>query len=91
MPYIATYDNRYIAEHTCGRDHYGDMTMVRECCVEDAKSHKASVLRNAMTTSHPSYVAFVAAWNSLTDAEMHLVGDIRAVYDNGPAGFKEKS
>lgn len=90
MPYVCEQANRYIGEHNCARYHYGDQTMVRDCCIADAQRYKAMALRNAMTTSHAAYRQFEAAWNSLTDAERQIVGDIVAVYDHGPAGFKER-
>lgn len=41
MPYICvSKDNRYIGEHICDNHHYGDMSIVRPCCVEDAKERK---------------------------------------------------
>lgn len=84
MPYVAIgRNNRYLGEHDCKQYHYGDMSLVRPCCVEDAKRIKALVLRNALTSSHPAYQLFTVAWNSLTDAEMGLVGDIV------PVGFNE--
>lgn len=89
MPYIATDANRYLGEHTCHCHHYDDQTMVRPCCVGDAKARKANLLYVAITTSHPAYVLFEAAWNSLTDAERWIVGGVQAVYDHGPAGFVE--
>jgi hypothetical protein len=89
MPYVATQDNRYIGEHSCSQYHYGKQDMVRPCCVADAIERKRNLLRVAMTDSHPAYTLWCAAWNSLTNAECWIVGDVRAVYDHGPAGFKE--
>lgn len=89
MGYICVIDNRYIGEHSCGRWHYGDQTLVRDCCVDDARAQKANVMRVAITDQHPAYAMFSAAWNGLTDAERALVGDIRPVYDHGPAGFDD--
>lgn len=77
MPYICvSKDNRYIGEHICDNHHYGDMSIVRPCCVEDAKERKTDCIKYALTTNHPNYVIFEAAWNSLTDAEKEIVGDI---------------
>jgi hypothetical protein len=87
MPYVCVYDNRYIGEHDCKCYHYGNQSLIRSCCVDDARKQKANVLRVAMTNQHPAYQMFLAAWNSLTEAECWQVGDIRAVYDHGPAGF----
>jgi hypothetical protein len=88
MPYICVSDGRYIGEHTCRNEHYGNMTLVRPCCVEDAKKYKALVLEKAMTREHPAYKMFVDAWNALTVAEMLIVGDI---YPDGyNNGFKER-
>ena len=90
MPYVLTRDNRYIGEHDCHNHHYCNMNLVRPCCVADARKHKADTLRCAITDQHPSYAMFSAAWESLTDAERWQVGDIRPVYDHGPAGFSER-
>lgn len=62
-------------EHYCGIHHYGDMTMVRECCVSYAKEVKENAQRVAMTDRHPGYRLWCDVWNGLTDAEMMLVGD----------------
>jgi hypothetical protein len=86
MPYICTDNNRYIGEHSCNVYHYGDMTLVRDCCVNDALKYKQMTIENALTTSHPAYKMFTASWNSLTDAEMKIVGDI--VYLGNSNGFK---
>ena len=77
MPYIAIHDGRYLCEHSCGREHYGRMDLVRPCCVNDAREQKKRVLRYALTSSHPASTAFGAAWSSLTATEQRLVGDIR--------------
>lgn len=90
MPYVCEVSNRYIGEHSCGRYHYGDQAMVRDCCVDDARHWKALALRNAMTREHPAYRQFVDACNSLTAAEAVLVGDIEHMWEHGPAGFREK-
>lgn len=90
MPYICTRDNVYLGEHSCRRYHYGDMTMVRDCCIADARKYKALALRNAITTSHTAYRLFAAAYGSLTDAEQWQVGDIMQVWDHGPTGFIER-
>ena len=76
MPYITVHDGRYLAEHSCNNYHYGDMTKVRKCCVEDANKRKEDCLKYALTTSHPNYLVFVDSWNNLTDAERAIVGDI---------------
>jgi hypothetical protein len=90
MPYVATDRNRYLGEHSCNQHHYGDQSLIRECCIDDARKYKALTLRNAITDQHPAYRLFLAAWNSLTDAERWQVGDIVPVYDHGPAGFAER-
>lgn len=72
MPYVLVDQNRYIGEHSCNRYHYGDMTMVRECCVADCQKWAETAKRVAMTTAHPAYQMYQAAWNCLTDAEMAL-------------------
>ena len=88
MPYIATSDNRYIGEHSCNQYHYGNMDLVRPCCVNDCLKYKNMTIEKALTRYHPAYVMFTAAWNSLTDAEMAIVGDIVAIGHN--EGFKAK-
>lgn len=83
MPYITLESNRYIGEHDCGHYHYGDMSMVRNCCVEDCRKRAENVRRVAMTTSHPAYALYRDSWNSLTDAEMTLVPDLYNDYHKG--------
>lgn len=87
MPYITTIDNKYIHEHSCNKYHYGDMSLIRECCINDAKYLKQLVLDKALTTNHPAYICFENAWNSLTDSEMLIVGNI--AYLGNANGFKE--
>ena len=89
MPYISVDAGRYLGEHSCGRYHYGDQAMVRDCCVDDAKRWKAVTLAKAITTSHPAYRLFCAAYDSLTVTERWIVGDLKPVYDHGPAGFDD--
>ena len=88
MPYVCERANVYIGEHSCNHYHYGDQTMVRECCIADALHMKELTLRNAITREHAAYRMFEAAWNALTDAERVRVGNIVPVYDHGPAGFE---
>jgi hypothetical protein len=73
MPYICTDQNRYLGEHSCGRFHYGDQTIVRECCVADYREAKALRDRVAMTDYHPAARLEISAWNALTDAEQQIV------------------
>jgi hypothetical protein len=87
MPYIAVSQNKYIGEHNCKNYHYGDMTLIRDCCVNDAKKYKQMTLENALTKSHPAYIMFISAYDNLTDSERLLVGDI--VADGYNNGFKE--
>lgn len=61
--------------HTCGRYHYGDMSLVRDCCVAHAKEVKANAQQVALTDAHPAYQLWIDTWNGLTDAEMARVGD----------------
>lgn len=61
--------------------------VIRECYVNDVKQLKELVLKNALTTWHPAYIAFTDAWNNLTDAEMEIVGNI--YYLGSSSGFKE--
>jgi hypothetical protein len=82
MPYICVESNRYIGEHSCNRYHYGNQAMVRDCCVEDARKWAETARRVAMTDWHPAYRRYLAAWNSLTDAEMALVPSF-TIYGNG--------
>jgi hypothetical protein len=91
MPYVCESNGRYIGEHDCGQYHYGDQTMVRQCCVDDAKHWKSLAIKNAITREHPAYRMFVDATNALTAAESALVGDIEHVWEHGPAGFREKA
>ena len=76
MPYVASDGNRYLGEHTCGIHHYGDHSMVRECCIEDARKARRQRDRVAFTESHPASVLARAAWDSLTDAERAIVGPL---------------
>ncbi len=89
MPYILVINNRYIGEHACNHNHFGNQTVVRECCIQDALKWKDNTLKVALSTSHPSYEMFHAAYGSLTDAERVIVGNLSPVYDHGPAGFRE--
>jgi hypothetical protein len=82
MPYICVESNRYIGEHSCGIDHYGNRDMVRECCVADCKKWAETAKRVAMTNWHPSYRLYMSAWNSLTDAEMKLCPNF-TIHSNG--------
>lgn len=76
MPYISTTDdNRYLGEHCCHHYHYGDMTMIRPCCVTDARHRKAQAQEVALTSSHPVVTIWTHAWNCLTDAEQVEVGN----------------
>lgn len=76
MPYVSVSDsNRYLGEHTCHLYHYGDESVVRPCCVKDALARKENAQRVALTRSHPAVTIWLHAWNSLTTAEMALVGE----------------
>lgn len=88
MPYITTINNKYIHEHDCSNYHYGNMDIIRQCCIDDANYLKGLVLEKALTTNHPAYVTFCDAWNALTDSERAIVGDI--VYVGNSNGFKSK-
>jgi hypothetical protein len=83
MPYIAERDNRYLAEHSCGRHHYGNEALVRECCVADALTYKALVEDVAFTTSHPAYAVYSTAMSALTEAERRIVGWINPLTMRG--------
>lgn len=61
--------------HSCGRYHYGNMSLVRNCCVQHAQVVKTNAQRVALTDAHPAYKLWVETWNGLTDAEMLQVGD----------------
>lgn len=76
MPYITVRDNIYIHEHMCDTYHFGDMAVVRKCCVKDALMLKEFVLTKRFTASHLAYIAFIDAWNSLSYAEMVIVGNV---------------
>lgn len=73
MPYISTDGNRYLGEHSCNHYHYGNQTIVRNCCVEDAVFQIERANKNAFTRWHPAYQMATSAWNSLTDTEMRIV------------------
>jgi hypothetical protein len=74
-------------EHSCGIYHYGDQSIVRDCCVEHCREMARLTLAKALTTSHPAYRAYIEAWNELTDSEMALVPNI--VYCGNFNGFKD--
>lgn len=61
--------------HVCRRYHYGDMSLIRDCCVAHAQAVKANAQQVALTDAHPAYKLWIETWNGLTDAEMALVGD----------------
>ena len=86
MPYVTVESNRYIGEHSCGKYHYGDMSVVRDCCVEDCQKWAQLAIDKAMTTSHPAYRMYVNAWNSLTNAEMALVPNL--IHSGSQGGFR---
>lgn len=69
MPYVLTIDNRFVCEHSCGLYHYGDMTVVRECCMNDYTIHHTVARNKAMTNYHLAMEAMREAYNGLTDAE----------------------
>jgi len=81
MPYVLVEQNRYIGYHSCGHYHYGDMTMVRDCCVTDCQKWAEVAKRVAMTNAHPAYRTYLAAWNSLTNAEMALCPNFSIRWD----------
>lgn len=76
MPYVYTINNRFVGQHDCHTHHYGDQTLVRGCCVADAKRWKETAERVALSDAHPSVGMFTAAWNALTDAERSIVGEL---------------
>ena len=76
MPYVLEEFGRYVGEHSCGIYHYGNMALVRPCCVEDCTRYANLALNNAMTDQHPAYRLYVTAFNALTDAERALVPDV---------------
>jgi hypothetical protein len=73
MPYICEFGGRYIGEHSCGRYHYGDQTMVRDCCIADYRNRKALRDRVAFTDQHPAARLEITAWNALTEAELAIL------------------
>lgn len=73
MPYVVIDEGRYIGEHDCGNYHYGDPTLIRECCVADYLHWRETVERVAMSSGHPFILMQNAAWRSLTDAERESV------------------
>jgi hypothetical protein len=76
MPYLSVDQNRYLGEHSCARFHFGDQTMIRDCCVKDAQNRKAMMLRCALGWSHPAARLFQNAFNALTEAEQAIVGAV---------------
>ena len=88
MPYIAMDGNRYLAEHSCGKYHYGNQAMIRQCCIDDCAKYAQLAVDKAMTMSHPAYQVYVAAWNSLTDAERAIAPDLTYSLNDG---FRIKS
>lgn len=73
MPYVAERDNRYLGEHNCRQYHYGDQTILRDCCIEDCIKRGLAAHRLALTDQHPAVFVFNCAWNSLTAAECAIV------------------
>jgi len=75
MPYISVDDvtHRYLGEHTCGRHHYGNMSMFRRCCVADCLCRLRRMLRYALTSADPNAVLFANTWDSLTTAEQKYI------------------
>lgn len=59
--------------HRCGRYHYGDHAMVRDCCVAFALALKSNRDQYALTEQHPAARAFNEFSQSLTDAEWEMV------------------
>ena len=53
--------------------HYGDMTMVRPKCVQEAIEARRLSNRVAITEHHPAARHYIALYNGLTDAEIELV------------------
>lgn len=76
-------DSYKFITHECGNYHYGNMSVVRECCVENVLHWKNLAIRNAFSTEHPVYRKYAIAWNELTDAEMSLVGELWYNMDKG--------
>lgn len=81
MPYVLVEHNRYIGEHDCHQHHFGDMTLVRECCVADCQHWNQVARKVAMSDQHPAYRMFRAAYESLTDAERKQVKNFRIRFD----------
>lgn len=62
--------------HNCGQYHYGNQTIVRQCCVDHCVMVARLAVKNAQTDAHPAYREYIETWNRLTDAEASLVPDI---------------
>ena len=62
-----------IAHHACDNHHYGDMTVVRDCCVYAWIDAKEMRDKYASTVDHPAWVLEIAMWNRLTDAELEII------------------
>jgi hemerythrin-like domain-containing protein len=75
MPYVLVEHNRYIGEHTCGNHHFGNMALIRPCCVADCQHWAETAQRVAMSSEHPAYRTYLASFDALTDAEQKLVPD----------------
>lgn len=59
----------------CRNYHYGDMDLVRQCCVTESIYLHRLVRRVAITEHHPTARKCQEQWNDLTNAEMRLVMD----------------
>ena len=83
MPYVCSDENRYLGEHCCDLYHYGNMSLIRQCCIDDCRKWADIAVRVAMTTSHPAYRLYTAAFNSLTDAEQKQVPHLSYSFNKG--------
>jgi hypothetical protein len=62
--------------HSCGKHHYGNQTVVRQCCVDHCSQMARLAVDKAMTDQHPAYREYIETYNTLTDAEVSLVPDV---------------
>ncbi len=63
------------ALHECGVYHYGNMEIVRQCCVDSCIVVHRLARKVALTDHHPACKRAEAEWNALSSAEMMLVMD----------------
>lgn len=58
------------SQHDCGLYSYGDENLIRRCCVRHAEKLAIVAAAVSFTSEHPSYRAWLEAWNWLTTTEV---------------------